>query len=596
MIAAIAAGAAAAFNIGGSGVPLGRSVAEGSSGSSAAQADQGRWGRPTGPEGGWAFALAVDPANPETVYAGGWGNVFKSTNGGSTWRDMTTQPWTRVTALAIDPARPEVVYAGTDRGIAKTVDGGRRWQMMNGGLLDGTSKYPRRVFGEGFISSLVIDSGNPNVVYAITYIGLFRTTNGGAHWRIIGPPVFRKRTCDTCHAAGYGYSLAAAVDPDHGTLYASWARGRTPANLYESRDGGDSWRQVEIRGRVPSFGFLALDGDGSGTIFAANWSQRGVLKSTDGGTTWSVAGLPTHRIGAFAVDPGSRGTLYVSTQEGLFKTSDAGATWQTAPAKLAYGAVVSDPQDPGTVYGAGSEGVVKSLDSGSTWVAANTGLVSSLVESIVLAPGSSKILYAGTLDGPGLFKSTDGGGAWRVAGSGLEQTSVIALAVNARSPRTIYAGTRERGVFKSVDAGLTWKPVDTGLPSKFVTALAIDPRNATRVFAVVGSWISGTIFLTVDGGASWRPIARPGNVQAIALDAQTENTMYAGTKQGLYRSRDSGRSWQLVAHGARGTLNSFPAIAIAPSDSKNVYEEDRGRHREKHRRWRHMGCSEHRTD
>ena len=129
--------------------------------SSATQPGQGRWGQPRGPEGGWAFALAIDPANPETVYAGGWGNVFKSTNGGSTWRDVTTQPWTRVTALAIDPTRPEIVYAGTDRGIAKTVDGGRRWQMVNGGLLDGTKNYPRRVFGEGFIWSLVIDSRDP---------------------------------------------------------------------------------------------------------------------------------------------------------------------------------------------------------------------------------------------------------------------------------------------------------------------------------------------------------------------------------------------------------------------------------------------------
>jgi photosystem II stability/assembly factor-like uncharacterized protein len=53
--------------------------------------------------GGRLVSLAVDPRNHEIVYAGGWGNVFKSTNGGGTWKDVTTQPWTRVTALAIDP-------------------------------------------------------------------------------------------------------------------------------------------------------------------------------------------------------------------------------------------------------------------------------------------------------------------------------------------------------------------------------------------------------------------------------------------------------------------------------------------------------------
>jgi photosystem II stability/assembly factor-like uncharacterized protein len=585
VFAAIAAGAAALFDGGSSGVSVGRSVAEGSPGSSATQSDHGRWGPPHGPDGGNVFALAIDPANSKIVYAGGWGNVFKSTNAGGSWTNVTTQPWARVTALAIDPSRPETVYAGTDgtdRGIAKTVDGGRHWQMVNGGLFDRTNTFPWR--GEGIVSSLVVDAGDPSIVYAITGIGLFRTTNGGARWNIIGPRQFRKRTCDTCNGRSYGYWLAAAIDPDRGTIYAGWTGGGTATKLYQSSDRGDSWKRIAARGPVDSFEWLALAGDSPGTLFAAgDWLHRGVVKSTDGGATWIPAGLASHHIGAFNVDPGSR-ALYVSTEREAFKTSDGGATWQTVGnrADVAYGSVATDPHAPDTVYGAGGNGVVKSIDGGRTWAASNSGLVSSLVESLVLAPRTSKTLYAGTL-GQGVFKSTDGGQAWLAARSGLGQKSVTALAATGRS---IYAGTREFGVFTSTDGAASWSPVNTGLSAKYVSAFATDPRDRSTVYVVSGARNSiesygggGEIFKTVNGGRTWRAIAVPAKVQSLAIDSQTAATMFAGTNRGIYRSRDGGGSWHLVS--VRGgpppgrwgvyARDRIQVIVVDPLDPANVY-------------------------
>ena len=143
------------------------------------------------PAGGDIFAIAVDPADSKIVYAGGWGNVFKSTDGGDSWKNLRSEPWTRVGVLAIDPTQPSVVYAGTDRGVGKSTDGGRHWRMVNSGLFEGRAALRPRVasLDESAVWSLTIDAQHPSTVYATTALGLYRTTNGGKRWQVIGRPV-----------------------------------------------------------------------------------------------------------------------------------------------------------------------------------------------------------------------------------------------------------------------------------------------------------------------------------------------------------------------------------------------------------------------
>src|SRR5436190_2879487 len=96
VIIAIAAGAAAYLGHGrGGDASLGDSAGAGSPNLAAFRWDLGRWGPSHGPDGGWVPALAINPANPQVIYAGGWGNVFKSSNGGRTWKDVTAEPWGR---------------------------------------------------------------------------------------------------------------------------------------------------------------------------------------------------------------------------------------------------------------------------------------------------------------------------------------------------------------------------------------------------------------------------------------------------------------------------------------------------------------------
>lgn len=111
-----------------------------------------------GPEGGTIGALAVDPLNPLTLYAGTAGNgVFKSTDGGQHWQPANTGLTnTAVTALAIDPVNPTTLYASTDNGVFKSTDGAISWQAINTGLTN-TS-----------VAALAIDPVNPTILYAGT--------------------------------------------------------------------------------------------------------------------------------------------------------------------------------------------------------------------------------------------------------------------------------------------------------------------------------------------------------------------------------------------------------------------------------------------
>jgi photosystem II stability/assembly factor-like uncharacterized protein len=574
VVAAAAAVAAALFGISGNGHgTLGATVAEGARAS--AQPNRDRWAPPHGPEGG-ATTLAVDPANPQILYAGGWGNIFKSTNGGDSWKAVTTASdgWNRVSALAVDPAQHRIVYAGTNLGVAKTVDGGRHWFLTNKGLFDPVTRYRH---GEG-VGSLVIDAHDPETVYATKQGALFRTTDGGSHWRILGPAPYRTMRCPHCAVILYGYQVSAAIDPNHAqTIYASWNRG-TSLNFYKSTNGGDSWQRVEPQGSSRPSSLWSLAIDGNGTLFAAAGSAAGPLtglvKSNDGGVTWSATGLAGHTVWNLEVDSG---TLYAGTEAGLFRTSDAGASWQPvgngANAPDAF--VIADPRDANTVYGVGNS-VVKSVDGGRTWGAAGRGIVSTLIESIALAPGSPNVIYAGGYGD--VFKSTDGGRSWGLE-RGLGTEPVDTLVVDPRNGRRLYAAESWHGaVFTSGDAGVHWARMQMPFPSSGVHALAIDPQQPRIIYLADcgGACSGGTVQKTDDGGATWRTISGiRWPVQSLAIDPQHPSIVFAGTARGdILRSSDGGRSWQRVA-----TPPALPAshqyrivaINIDPRDPDNIY-------------------------
>jgi photosystem II stability/assembly factor-like uncharacterized protein len=322
-----------------------------------------------------------------------------------------------------------------------------------------------------------------------------------------------------------------------------------------------------------------IDTDSPGTILATDDTYQGIYTSTDGGTTWSVVTLPLQSADGLHVLPGSRGTHYATTSSGtVFTSTDAGATWQTVGTKasLGYSPLAVDPRNPETLYGAG-DGVVKSIDGGRSWTAAGTGFVNTLISSLVLAPGSSTTLYAGTYGG--IFKTTNRGRAWQLEKIPAAGTAwVVTLAVSAQRPRVIYAVEQGRGLFRSSDAGVHWSRVQTTFPSKGVQAIAIDPQRPRTVYVADcgGACSASTFQKTDDGGATWRPITGIRSaVQSLALDPQHPNTVFAGTRRGdIFRSSDGARSWHRIATAPalpKSHQYAIVTIAIDPRDPDNVY-------------------------
>lgn len=206
-----------------------------------------------------------------------------------------------------------------------------------------------------------------------------------------------------------------------------------------------------------------------------------------------------------------------------------------------------------------------------------------VVQDLVLHPGDSRILWAGT-DGGGVFKSLDGGDSWTPANQGLSDLRITALAVAPGDPDTLYAAAgvlpTAAGVFRSTDGGETWTPASRGLPSPppfcgcgsldLVTDLAVHPRQPEVVYAAAG----GGLYKTGTGGRRWGPLPAGATVSAVAIDPVRPATVWAGVEGGVRKSADGGSSWSA----ASPQLGQTPieALLIDLENPQRVWAAGRG--------------------
>ena len=119
-----------------------------------------------GPDGGFISALAINPLTPATLFAGTDNGIFRSTDGGSTWKETSDGMGHMVIKnLVIDPVTPSILYAGTESGVYKSINDGEFWSLFKTGLTDPN------------ISALAIDPSTPTTLYAGTLLsGVFKST------------------------------------------------------------------------------------------------------------------------------------------------------------------------------------------------------------------------------------------------------------------------------------------------------------------------------------------------------------------------------------------------------------------------------------
>jgi photosystem II stability/assembly factor-like uncharacterized protein len=399
-------------------------------------------------------SLAIDPRDTSTVYIAlsvpnapngvavknTHSGVFKSTDGGTSWVGAGLQD--SVSIIAIDPENPATLYAASTRalGIRKSTDGTATWRPANVGLRGLT------------VSAFAVAPQDSSTIYAVTYAGVFKTTNSGASWTEAnsGLPV------DEFGVSIFPLSLA--MDPQNpGTLYLGTA-GR---GTFKTTDGGANWTYSGLEGNLNFDQSLVVDPRNSGTVYAAGFSGSGVFKSTDSGATWEPKGsVPASLV---AIDPQNSSTLYAANiwdGRTIFKSLDRGETWNPLATPPGFAALAEeaqdisvllvDPQDPQTIYAGGYfSGLIKSMDGGDNWETVNFGMPgvfvdrSSRVTALAIDP-HSKIIYAAS--GRLMLKSTDGALTWTRMNDLPVRAWIQSLTIDPRDPNTLYAGT-DYGVF-----------------------------------------------------------------------------------------------------------------------------------------------------
>ncbi len=305
-------------------------------------------------------AIAVDPGNSNTIYAGGLAGLYKSTDGGAQWnatgQATGSEQAASVLVISIDPVNRNTLYAGSQfGGILKSTNGGDSFT--------GISVDPVNVFAT---YDILIDPAAPNTLYAGTNAGAFKSLDGGATW----------------------------------SLLANLNSGPTP-------------------GQRPRVNRLLLDPANRQIVYAG--TNRGVFKSTDGGANWTSIsnglgqGPLFIEIASLAIDSSAPNTLYASTSGfngALFKTTDGGATWRTSNTGLfpaggnipaSVTALVIDPAAPATLYAATSLGVYKTTDGAATWAAANSGIPAQTITALAIDARTPANLFAGINSGSDAF-------------------------------------------------------------------------------------------------------------------------------------------------------------------------------------------------
>ena len=376
-------------------------------------------------------------------------------------------------------------------------------------------------------------------------------------------------------------------------------------------------------GRVSA---LVVDPTNSSVVYLGA-AQGGVWKSTNGGTSWTplTDDQPSLAIGSLAINPNNSSVIYAGTGEenfsgdsyygqGILKSTDGGSTWtqlagifappSTAPAYI--GSVAVEPGNSSVLLAAvGTVGVVtsgtgyvaRSADGGATWTKVLNASSGHAATSVFFDPSNGSIAYAALQNG-GVYRSADGGQTWtQLTGSGsnlFPTTNVgrIELAIASSTPTTLYASVATAsplgnllGVYKTTDSGSNWTQV-TAAPNYcgtadlcwYANAIAVDPVNANVVFAGGSFDASGFLNLvqTTNGGSSWSLVSNNTqlhvDLHALAFSADGK-VLYVGNDGGVWSTSNpntSSLSWSNL-NGGLSTTQFYPNIGLHPTSTTTVF-------------------------
>ena len=554
-------------------------------------------------------SLAVHPTTPNVMYAGtgeGYSNfdavrgagLFKSVDGGATWTQVSaTKKFDAVNRVAISPDGLVLLIACASSGVWRSTDGAVTFHevTLNGARIganqvifsptdsrkallagsDGTAAYSSDAGVTWHRSSgwsatgrveLAYSRSHPSIVYASVDINggsLYRSVDGGATFSLA-------HNGNLLGTQGWYDNVVWVdpTDPNHVLV------GGTP--LWQSRDGGATWKQIDVFGSHVDFHVVAedpgFDGGANQNVFVGN--DGGVYKAD-----LATLGLSSqfenlnNNLGVTqfygAAGNASTGVVFGGTQDNgsLRYRPDAATNWdQVAGGDGGFAA--ADPNDSRYFYGEYTYlQLFRSSDGGNLITPIfggipDAGRAASFIAPFVLDPNNPQRMLAG---GSSLWASDNVKAAtpsWRVIKPPSPDSPdyISAIAVAPGNADTIWVGHELGDLYRTTNgraSSVSWTRLTT--PVSYLTVLthiAIDPFDPNTVYVTTGGFGEVHIIKSIDGGASWSIATGSGDtalpdapVYDLQIDPTTDSTLYAATEVGVFVSKDGGASWELPQDG-----------------------------------------------
>ncbi len=560
-------------------------------------------------EGSYSIgSIALDPKNPLTVWVGtgennsqrsvSYGNgLYRSDDGGKTWRNVGLKTSEHIGRIAIDPKDSNIVYVaaqgplwgpGGDRGLFKTTDNGRTWKnILN--ISENTG-----------VTDVVIDPQNPETVYAASYqrrrhmftlidggpeSAIYKSTDAGATWNKVraGLP-----TTDMGR-------IGLAVSPvDSNVIYATVEAGDRKGGVFRSNDRGGSWeKRNEFDAGAMYYARIVADPKDVDRIYVMNVF---LMVSDDGGRTLRRLGEKSKHVDNHDIwiEPGNTDHYLVGCDGGIYESHDRGANWEfkrNLPVTQLYDITTDNATPFYNVYGGAQDNFAFGGPS-------RTRSVSGIVNSdwfvtqggdgfrTQVDPEDPNIVYAELQHG-NLVRDD------RLTGERMGIQPAIGrnedpLRWNWDSPFIISPHSHTRlyfaadKLFRSDDRGDSWKVISGQLSrgldrdklpvmGKIWSMDAVAKNQSTAFFGNASALAEspkkdgliyigtddGLIQITEDGGKNWRKVEKLPDVSELAyvsrivasnhdtntVYAAIENHQNADFKPYLFKSTDAGRTW-----------------------------------------------------
>ena len=582
-------------------------------------------------EGSYSIgAVAVDPSNPNVVWVGtgennsqrsvGYGDgVYKSIDGGQSWKRVGLEASEHIGQIAIDPRDSDTVFvasqgplwsAGGDRGLYRTTDGGKTWQRV------------LEISEHTGVSEVWMDPRNPDVMFAVAYqrrrhvwtlinggpeSGIYKSTDAGTSWTKL------ESGLPSGDLGRIGMAISPA-DPD--VVYAIIEAPEDTQGFYRSTDGGATWskRSDYVSGSPQYYQELVADPHDVDRVYSMDtW----MMVTHDGGASFQQVGERAKHVDNHAlwIDPADTDYLLAGCDGGVYESFDRGATWHfkaNLPIVQFYKIAVDQDRPFYNVYGGTQDNFTMGGPSRST---SENGITNAdwLITwggdgfEPQVDPENPDIVYSQSQYGV-LGRFDRASGEWvriqpqPARGEALKFNWDSPLLISPHSHTRLYFGANR--LFRSDDRGDSWTPVSPDLTRQedrnrlpvMGRVWGVDAISKNRSTSIYGNLVAldesplvegllyvgtddGLLQISEDGGQGWRRVERVAGVPertyvndlvASVHDADTVFAAFNNHKTGdfkpyLYRSTNRGRSWTSIT----GDLPQRGSVYAVAEDHEN---------------------------